>query len=55
VKISRCAECGNETYQKDTVCVLCKIDITRMHEELADLLKKDNEWNLRTQEIKVSE
>ena len=42
----RCKECGMKTYQKDRYCVICKIGIRQMHEELCYLLTKDKNWVL---------
>jgi hypothetical protein len=39
---TKCTVCGNETYQEDCICVLCRNYITRMHEELLTLLAVDN-------------
>ncbi len=51
MKANKCRECDNETYQKDSICVICRIGITRIYEELVDLLNKDSKWNLQTQKI----
>jgi ornithine carbamoyltransferase len=50
---NKCTECGNETYEKDCICALCKKNITQMHEELIELLKKDKEWKLRENKIRL--
>ncbi len=49
MKAKKCLECDNETYQEDGICVLCKIGITRIDDELIDALKKDNKWDLLEQ------
>lgn len=49
MKTKKCKKCDNETYQEDGICVICKIGITRIYEELVNLLKKDNKWNLQIQ------
>ena len=43
---TKCIRCSNETFQKESICVLCKTDITQMYEELIQLLKKNKEWRL---------
>lgn len=35
-KSTICTSCGNETYEKDNLCVLCKKNITQMHAELIE-------------------
>ena len=55
MKSTKCVECGNETFEKDSVCALCKKLITRMHSELIDLLMKDNIWNPGKNNIKLWE
>lgn len=46
MKVKKCKKCSNETYQEDNICVLCKIGVTQMYQELDDLIKKNNKWNL---------
>jgi len=53
MKTNKCMKCDNKTHQKDSICVVCKIGITAIHEELVDLLKKSNKGCLRT--LKISE
>ena len=45
-KSNKCKVCNTKTYQKDSICVLCKTGITQMYEELIELLKKNKEWDL---------
>jgi len=40
-KSTICTSCGNETYEKDGLCILCKKNITQMHAELIDLIAQD--------------
>lgn len=46
MKVKKCEKCSNETYQEDNICVLCKIGVTQMYQELDDLIKKNNKWDL---------
>jgi len=46
MKAKKCRECGNETFQDDDICVLCKIGVTQMYRELDDLIKKKDKWHL---------
>ena len=39
-KLVKCTVCGNDTYQVDCICVLCKNNITHMYKELIDLVMK---------------
>jgi predicted Zn-ribbon and HTH transcriptional regulator len=39
--LSRCMECGMSTYQKDHQCVICKIGLKQIHNELISLLIED--------------
>ncbi|MDH5202112.1 MAG: hypothetical protein OEZ31_05555 [Nitrospirota bacterium] len=39
-KLVKCTVCGNDTYQTDCICVLCKNNITHMYKELIDLVMK---------------
>jgi len=43
MKAKKCLECDNETYQEDSVCVLCKTGITKIDDDLIDALKNDNQ------------
>ena len=43
---TKCIRCSNETFQKDSLRVLCEGGITQMYEELIQLLKKNKEWRL---------
>jgi hypothetical protein len=45
-KSNTCKVCDTKTYQKDSICVLCKTGITQMYEEMIELLKKNKEWAL---------
>jgi hypothetical protein len=47
MKAHKCMHCDNQTHQKDSICVSCKLGITQMYTELVDLMKKDKKWNLR--------
>jgi len=51
VKANKCKNCDNQTFQKDGICVSCRIGINEMYTELADLLQKDTKWNLQTAKI----
>ncbi len=46
MKVKKCKQCDNETYQDDDICVLCKIGVTQMYRELDDLIKKNNKWTI---------
>ncbi|MEW6001398.1 MAG: PilZ domain-containing protein [Nitrospirota bacterium] len=46
MRAMKCVECGNETYQKNGICVLCETGITQIYRELIDLLKMGKEENL---------
>ncbi len=48
MKVKKCRQCDNETFQEDNVCVLCKIGVTQMCRELDDLIKKKDKWQLST-------
>ena len=48
MKTYKCTACNNKTFQKDSVCALCKIGLTQMYDELVDLLQKDGKHHLRT-------
>jgi len=45
IKAIKCLLCGNETLQ-GPICVLCKLGIPKIREELIDLLKEDNNIKL---------
>lgn len=47
MKTTRCSDCKNETYQKDSICVLCKSYVTRTYNELIVLLSVDKKRKLR--------
>ncbi len=42
MRANQCRECGLLTYQTDHRCVICKIGLRRMHEELVALLREDS-------------
>jgi len=46
MKAHKCTKCDNQTFQKDSICVSCKLGLSQMHAELKDLLKKDKRLNL---------
>ena len=48
-----CTVCGNETYQEDGICVLCRNYITRMHEELVALLALDKGGKMSKRRVKA--
>jgi hypothetical protein len=48
MKTNKCVRCDNKTFQEDKICVVCKIGLTGIYTELADLLKKGNKENYRT-------
>lgn len=54
LKSTKCIKCGNGTYEKDSICVLCRKYIPRMYEELIDLLTEDNKRNLKKIKIRLS-
>ena len=39
--ITKCIKCGNETYEQDSICILCKTNLTQIYEELIESLRKD--------------
>jgi hypothetical protein len=45
IKTVKCLLCGNETLN-GTICALCKTGIREIHQELIDLLKEDNNFEL---------
>ncbi len=47
MKTTRCSVCKNQTYQKDSICVLCKSYVTRTYNELIVLLSVDKKRKLR--------
>jgi|GEM_PF-1991943 len=53
MKSKKCIKCGNETRDEDGICVLCKKDITKMHQELIDLLVNDETWTIKGNKIKL--
>lgn len=54
MKANKCSECGNETFQKDCICVLCRNGITQMYKDLVDSLQ-DNEKMELLQALKLME
>ncbi|MEW6002005.1 MAG: hypothetical protein AB1638_05085 [Nitrospirota bacterium] len=46
MKPAKCTVCGNKTFQKDGMCVLCENGITKTYAELIELLKKDKKRDL---------
>lgn len=48
MKVHKCLQCDNKTHQKDGICVSCRLGITQMYTELAELMKKDKKYALRT-------
>ena len=40
-KSTICTSCGNETHEKDSLCILCKKNITQMHAELIESVAQD--------------
>ncbi len=44
--LTRCRECGMFTYQKDHQCVICKIGLRQIHEELISLLVESGNFGL---------
>jgi hypothetical protein len=51
MKVYKCIKCNNKTHQDDSICVVCRINIPQMFNELIDLLKKDNIRNYRLSKI----
>ncbi len=51
MKANKCVKCDNKTFQADKICVVCRIGLTGIYTELADLLKKSGKGNLRTLKI----
>ena len=52
MKTNKCVKCDNKTFQKDNVCVVCRIGLTGIYSELEELLKKTGKGDLRT--VKIS-
>ena len=48
MKAHKCTQCDNTTLQKDGICVICKLGISQMHEELVDLMKKKKKLHFDT-------
>jgi hypothetical protein len=48
MKAHKCTNCDNTTHQKDGICVICRLGITQMHEELVDLMKKKKKLQFDT-------
>ncbi len=46
MKHNKCTNCNNDTFQKDGICVICKLGLTQMYAELAALSKKKNKLRL---------
>jgi len=46
MKVNKCTQCNNNTYQKDGICVSCRIGISKMYDELKELMKEDKKWDL---------
>lgn len=44
--LTQCRECGMFTYQQDRQCVICKIGLRQIHEELMHLLHEDGHTGL---------
>ena len=51
MKTRKCIKCDNKTHQEDSICVICKIDLTRMFSDLVESLKKDNRWDFHLSKI----
>jgi len=52
-KPTKCIQCGNETYQDDGICILCKNNITGIYEELIESLTKGKKRKPRKRKIRV--
>jgi hypothetical protein len=39
MKANKCIKCENKTFQKDGLCVVCRIGISTIYVELTELLK----------------
>ncbi len=46
MKGKKCGQCSNSTYQKDGICVSCKLGLTRMHDELKEMMDQNKKWGL---------
>ncbi len=46
MKAKKCSQCNNNTYQKDGICVACRIGIGKMYDELKELMTDAKKWNL---------
>jgi hypothetical protein len=46
MKVKKCTQCNNNTYQKDSICVSCKIGISKMYDELKELMEENKKWDL---------
>ena len=42
VKVTECINCGTKTSSRNHICALCKAGITKIHNDLTDLLKEDD-------------
>ncbi len=53
MKANKCMHCDNRTFQKDGICVICRIGIAGMCAELARLLnKEENRIKLRAAKLR---
>jgi len=46
MKVKKCTQCNNNTYQKDGICVSCRIGISKMYDELKELMEENKKWDL---------
>jgi hypothetical protein len=46
MKGKKCTQCKNDTYQKDGICVSCRIGISKMYDELKELMKENTKWDV---------
>jgi hypothetical protein len=46
MKVKKCTQCNNNTYQKDGICVSCRIGISKMYDELKELMDDNKKWDL---------
>jgi hypothetical protein len=46
-KMVHCSVCGNETFQKDGICVVCVTNVSRLYKELQDLLAENTKCRIR--------
>jgi hypothetical protein len=44
-KITKCIKCGTQTSCRNGVCALCSAGITKIYDDLRNLLKRDKNWN----------